>query len=93
MFKIYANYTDQEINDKIYEKYGLKKENRRHVTLENCPRCNNVLRLDNKFCSQCSLVLDHEALEQVQTHEKFSPELIEALVKSGVGSELLSVLK
>ncbi len=70
MLRIYANYTDQEINDNIYEKYGLKKDDCRHVTLDNCPRCNNVLRPDDKFCSQCSLVLNHEALEHVQVHEK-----------------------
>jgi hypothetical protein len=56
MFKVYANFTDQEINDRIYEKYGLKNEDKRHVTLKKCPRCSNVLRLEDKFCSQCSLV-------------------------------------
>lgn len=93
MLRIYANYTDQEINDNIYEKYGLKKDNRRHVTLNNCPRCNNVLRQDDKFCSQCSLVLDHEALEHVQVHEKVTPKLIEALVKSEFGRDLLGQLQ
>ncbi len=58
MFKIYANFTDHEINNSIFEKYGLKTEDKRHVILKRCPRCNNVLKPDDKFCSQCSLVLD-----------------------------------
>jgi hypothetical protein len=59
MFKTYANFTDQEINNSIFEKYGLKTEDKRHITLKKCPRCNNVLKPDDKFCSQCALVLDH----------------------------------
>ena len=60
MFKIYANFTDHEINNSIFEKYGLKTEDKRHVTLNRCPRCNNVLKPDDKFCSQCALVLYQE---------------------------------
>jgi uncharacterized OB-fold protein len=93
MLRVYANYTDQEINDKIYEIYGLKTDNKRHITLKACPRCNNVLRPDDKFCSQCSLVLDHEALKQVQGHEKITPQLIEALVKSDFGRGVLGELQ
>lgn len=58
MLRIYANFTDEEINERIYEKCGLKTEARRQVTLKKCPRCNNVLRPDDKFCSQCALILD-----------------------------------
>jgi integrase/recombinase XerD len=60
MFKVYANFTEQEINNNIFEKYGLKTEDKRHVTLKRCPRCNNVLKPDDKFCSQCALILDQE---------------------------------
>jgi hypothetical protein len=60
MFKTYANFTDQEINNSIFEKYGLKTKDKRHVTLKKCPRCNNMLRPEDRFCSQCSLVLDQE---------------------------------
>ncbi|SES90935.1 Site-specific recombinase XerD [Methanococcoides vulcani] len=60
MYTIYANFTDQEMNDLVYEKYGLKTKDKRHVTLSNCPRCNNVLQETDRFCSQCNLVLDHE---------------------------------
>jgi len=37
MLKIYANFTDEEINNKIFERYGLKNENKRQITLEGCP--------------------------------------------------------
>lgn len=65
MFKTYANFTDDEINNSIYEKYGLK-EDRRQITLKKCPRCNNVLRDEDRFCPQCSLVLSNEAFQEVQ---------------------------
>ncbi|MCD4820593.1 MAG: site-specific integrase [Methanococcoides sp.] len=89
MFKIYANFTDNEINERIFEKYGLKTEDKRHVTLKACPRCNNVLRPSDKFCSQCSLVLDRESLDQIQKHEENIPEMLQLLLKSERGREVI----
>lgn len=77
MFKIYANFTDQEINDSIFEKYGLKTEDRRQVTLKKCPRCGNVLQAENRFCSQCSLVLDSEGYKEVEKYDKILAKVIE----------------
>jgi len=78
MFKIYANFTDKEINDSIFEKYGLKTEDKRHVTLKKCPRCNNVLKPGDKFCSQCALVLDQEtALKLEKDKEKLDLSFLE----------------
>lgn len=53
----------------VRENYGLKQENVRHVTLKNCPRCNNILRPTDKFCSQCSLVLDQQSLDEIGKYE------------------------
>jgi len=66
----YGNFTDQEMNDGVWEHYGLKTEDRRQVTLKKCPRCNNVLKPGDRFCSQCSLVLDQVALQDMQTYEE-----------------------
>ena len=66
MFKIYANFTDHEINNSIFEKYGLKTEDKRHVILKKCPRCNNVLKPGDKFCSQCALVLDQATAQKLE---------------------------
>lgn len=44
---------------------GLKTEDKRHVTLTKCPRCSSVLCPSDKFCSQCSLVLDRQALDEI----------------------------
>jgi integrase len=90
MFKIYANFTDQEINDRIYEKCGLKTENKRHVTLKKCPRCSNVLRPEDKFCSQCSLVLDQESLNSIQKLEQVMPDILQLMMKSEEARKLLS---
>jgi hypothetical protein len=87
MFKIYANFTDKEINDSIFEKYGLKTEDKRHVTLKKCPVCNNVLKPDDKFCSQCSLVLDQTtALKLEKNKEKLDLSFLEV---SSVDSKVL----
>jgi len=92
MFNVYANFTDQEINDSIYEKYGLKTEDKRQVTLKKCPRCGNVLRQEDRFCSQCSLVLNHKACDDMQKYEKVTPKIIEILASSESGRQLMAHL-
>ncbi|MBN1134152.1 MAG: site-specific integrase [Methanosarcinaceae archaeon] len=89
MFKIYANFTDQEINDRIFEKCGLKTEDTRHVTLKKCPRCSNVLRATDKFCSQCSLVLDREALDQIQEIKNTLPEIMQLVMKNEAARQIM----
>jgi len=90
MFKIYANFTDQEINDRIYEKCGLKTEDKRHVTLKKCPRCSNVLRPEDKFCSQCSLVLDRQSLDEIGKYEAKLPDILQLVMRSEEARKLLS---
>jgi integrase len=69
MIITYGNFTDQEMNDGVWEHYGLKTEDKRKITLKTCPRCNNILREEDRFCSQCSLVLDQAALREMQAYE------------------------
>lgn len=93
MFKIYGNFTDQEINDGIYEKCGLKTEDKRHVTLKKCPRCSNVLRPTDKFCSQCSLVLDRQAYDEIKTYEDKLPEILQMVMRSEKAREIMKDLQ
>lgn len=93
MFKIYANFTDQEINDRIFEKCGLKTDDKRHVTLKKCPRCSNVLRPSDKFCSQCSLVLDRQALDEIKAYEDRLPEILQLVMKSEKARLMLGNVK
>lgn len=93
MFKIYANYTDQEMNDKIYERCGLKTENKRHVTLKYCPRCNNTLRPNDKFCAQCSLVLDRQSYDEIKKYEDQLPAILQLVMKSDKAREMIQELE
>lgn len=81
MQKVYGNWTEQEMNDGIWEHYGLKTEDRRQVTLKKCPRCGNILKAEDRFCSQCALVLDHAALQELQAYESDLMRVLELLKK------------
>jgi len=65
MWQVYGNFTEAEINDRIWEHYGLKTEDKRTVTLKKCPRCNNILKSGDKFCSQCALILDQVTAQEM----------------------------
>ena len=88
MLNIYGNFTDQEINNSIYEKYGLQKENQNYVKLEMCPRCNTILKPSDKFCSRCGLVLSCGTYEKVQNEKDKTLELLNFL-ESEVGQQAL----
>lgn len=80
MLRIYANFTDDEMNNNIFELYGLKTEDKRQVTLERCPRCNNILKPSDRFCSQCSLVLDQSMAEEIKMAGEKVPDALTLLM-------------
>jgi integrase len=75
----YGNWTDEDLNTQIYEIYGLKKEDKRSIELKTCPRCNNILKPGDRFCSQCSLVLDHTASLEMEEEKTTAAKAIEYL--------------
>lgn len=88
MYKVYGNFTDQEMNEKVYDFYGLKTEDKKQVTLKKCPRCSNVLRPSDKFCSQCSLVLDRQAMDEIKKYEDKLPEILQLVMRSEMAREM-----
>lgn len=93
MMEIYANFADKQMNEHIYEKYGLKTEKEHVVKLDKCPRCHNVLKSTDQFCSQCGLVLDCRNLEKIKENEENIPELLKFLMENKSGQKLLDMLK
>ncbi len=92
MFKIYANFTDAEINQSILSHYGIGKEEKK-VTLETCPRCKVTLPPDAKFCPQCSLVLDYKTLADLKKYDDKMTELMERLLKSDEARKIIEQMK
>jgi integrase/recombinase XerD len=90
MLRIYANFTDDEMNNNIFELYGLKTEDKRQVTLEKCPRCNNILKPSDRFCSQCSLVLDQNMAEEIKMVGEKVPDALTLLMADPVTQALIA---
>ena len=90
MLRIYANFTDDEMNNNIFELYGLKTEDKRQVTLERCPRCNNILKPSDRFCSQCSLVLDQSMAEEIKMAGEKVPDALTLLMADPATQALIA---
>lgn len=84
----YGNWTDSDLNTQIYEIYGLKKEDKRSIELKTCPRCTNILKPGDRFCSRCSLCLDHSAFNSIETGENITMGVRSVLEKFGLWDEL-----
>jgi integrase len=69
MFEIYSRVTDEEMNDAIFDHYGIgESEERGRPDLEQCPQCRTPLRGSERFCPGCASPLTaaaQEATEQV----------------------------
>ncbi len=91
MFKVYANFTDEEINKNILSHYGIGSQEKK-VVLDTCPRCMVTVPPDAKFCPQCSLVLDHKAIAEIKKYEDKIPEIIKILLETEEGRKVLKNL-
>jgi integrase len=94
MFKVYGNFTDKQINDGIYQKYGIEtNQNKRHVKLENCSRCGNILKPTDKFCSRCALVLDQDSADELKYYNDKMSTAISKIMNTEEGRKLFDELQ
>ncbi|MER5176007.1 MAG: hypothetical protein ABJB76_02705 [Candidatus Nitrosocosmicus sp.] len=61
-----------ELKSKILEYNGISVEplKKQRPTVSNCPRCELVNTVENKYCSKCSYPLTPEAFDQIKQDEE-----------------------
>ncbi len=61
-----------ELKNKILEYNGIITEDihKKKPSIANCPRCELVNPLENKYCSKCSYPLTPEAFDQIKQSEE-----------------------
>lgn len=62
-FETYSQVTDEEMNDKILNEYGLvdEDEGTHRPELESCPQCQASLSGEPRFCPGCGLALSQKS--------------------------------
>ncbi len=73
MPQVYLHYIGNESNESILEAYGLKPkfEEIDKMKPRQCPNCNELNKIDAKFCSKCRMVLSYDSyLETVKEKEE-----------------------
>jgi len=60
-----------ELKEQILKRNGIMKETESRVKLSilNCPRCELVNAIENKYCSKCSYPLKPEAYDEIKQEE------------------------
>ena len=68
-----------ELKEKILNYNGIviETENKKKTSISNCPRCELVNVIDNKYCSKCSYPLKPEAFEEIKTEEDKRVRILE----------------
>lgn len=77
-FETYSGVTDEQMNRKIAERYGLATEDREVAkpSIEECPQCQTPLRENSRFCPGCGAPLTADA---AGTAESIDDDIIESL--------------
>ena len=69
----YVHYFGNEANESILEAYGLKPkiEEIDKMKPRQCPNCNELNKIDSKFCVKCRMVLSYDSyMETVKQQEE-----------------------
>ena len=63
MHQKYFHYFGNESNESILEAYGLKPkvEEIDKMKPRQCPNCNELNKIDSKFCVKCRMVLSYDS--------------------------------
>ena len=74
----YVHYLGNEANLNLLEAYGLKPkfEEIDKMKPTQCPNCNELAKIDDKFCPKCRMVLSDDAYtETVQDNNRIKDEI------------------
>jgi hypothetical protein len=68
-----------ELKEQILKRNGIMKETESKVKLSilNCPRCELVNAIENKYCSKCSYPLKPESYDEIKGLEEKRIETLE----------------
>ena len=74
----YLHYFGNESSESLLEAYGLKpkSEETDKMKPKQCPNCNEVNKIDSRFCAKCRMVLSYDAYtETLEQKERQSDKL------------------
>lgn len=92
MFETYSRVTDEEMNDVVFEHYGITdpKASSDEPSLSECPQCRTTLRGNESFCPGCGGPMTPEATETA--NEQDQTVMRAAAQESGERAEALADL-
>ena len=71
-----------ELKEKILNYNGIdtETETKKKIFVSNCPKCELVNAIENKYCSKCSYPLTPQAFEEIKTEEDKRIRMLEEQV-------------
>ena len=75
------NRMGNDLKEKILQYNGIISENaiKKKTSIIDCPRCELVNAIENKYCSKCSYPLKPEAYDEIKSMEEKRIKLLDRL--------------
>jgi integrase/recombinase XerD len=73
------NRLGNDLKEKILQYNGIISENvsKKKPSIVDCPRCDLLNAIENKYCSKCSYPLKHEAYDEIKSAEDKRMKILE----------------
>ena len=77
----YVHYFGNESNESILEAYGYKSKNEESDKMKprQCPNCNELSKIDSKFCVKCRMILSYDSYNAAIEKDKEMESIIAGL--------------
>lgn len=79
----YLHYYGNESSESLLEAYGLVDKGIQIDQLKpkQCPNCNEVNKIDSKFCAKCRMVLTYDAYSETLENQKEKEDKLSIMEK------------
>jgi hypothetical protein len=84
MHQKYIHYFGNESNESILEAYGLKPRSDNAIDKmkpRQCPNCNELNKIDSKFCVKCRMVLSYDSYIETVNKNQIDEQKLDCMQK------------
>lgn len=98
MPEVYLHNNERSVDEKILRKNGLlsiseekkQEEDKKVLKPKNCPMCDTLNDVSNRFCAKCGQILDVKAIKDIESSKGV---MVDMIINNGMKQRLMEQMK